>query len=176
METSLRYDSNRRSLSLFAKERFTNAGDLVLTVSGELDTREGRMRGKAHVRKRLFAPAKSSPLMPDRADVGLTYDTTRDDVRYGARVRKTLDVSAARDGMTTIKAKAGVSYGAKDHRALIDGSIELEHKVFNFQEDQDLRVRLGYDMATSQPYAQLRENNWTFNTDFRNNWSVCYDM
>jgi hypothetical protein len=31
-------------------------------------------------------------------------------------------------------------------------------------------------VATSQPYAQLRENNWTFNTDFRNNWSVCYDM
>ena len=114
--------------------------------------------------------------MPDRADVGLTYDTTRDDVRYGARVRKTLDVSAARDGMTTIEAKAGVSYGAKDHRALVDGSIELEHKVFNFQEDQDLRVRLGYDVATSQPYAQLRENNWTFNTDFRNNWSICYDM
>ena len=32
METSLRYDSASRSLSLFAKERFTSSDDLVLTV------------------------------------------------------------------------------------------------------------------------------------------------
>lgn len=32
METSLRYDSSSRSLSLFAKERFTSSDDLVLTV------------------------------------------------------------------------------------------------------------------------------------------------
>jgi len=175
METSLRYDANRRTLSLFAKERFTNAQDVVLTVSGELDTRDGRLRGKAHVRKRLYASAKSSPLVPDRADVGLTYDSTRDDVTYGARVRKTVDVSASRDGMTTIEAKAGVSYGAKDHRAATEGSIELQHKVFNFQEDQDVRVRVGYNFATSEPYAQFRENNWTLNIH-RNTWSVCFDM
>ena len=54
-------------------------------VSGSLDTRDGRMDGKAHVRKRLFSPAKSSPLVPDRADIGLTYETKLDDVRYGAR-------------------------------------------------------------------------------------------
>ena len=32
METSLRYDTTSRSLSLFAKERFTNSEDVVLTV------------------------------------------------------------------------------------------------------------------------------------------------
>ena len=32
METSLRYDTPSRSLSLFAKERFTNSEDVVLTV------------------------------------------------------------------------------------------------------------------------------------------------
>jgi len=32
METSLRYDPTRRALSIFAKERFANKDDVVLTV------------------------------------------------------------------------------------------------------------------------------------------------
>ncbi|CEF98552.1 unnamed product [Ostreococcus tauri] len=176
METSLRYDSNRRALCLFAKERFTNNEDVVLTVSGSLDTRDGRIDGRAHVRKRFFAPARTTPLAPDRADIGLTYETRRDDVRYGARVRKLLDVTPSGSGMTTLGIRGGVSYGIKRQAAEIEGTIELTHKVFNFQEDQDLRLRLGYDVATRKPYANLRENNWSFQTDFQRSWSVCYDL
>lgn len=44
METSLRYDSNRRALCLFAKERFTNNEDVVLTV-----------RLRSHVASRVVA-------------------------------------------------------------------------------------------------------------------------
>jgi hypothetical protein len=134
------------------------------------------MEGKAHVRKRLFAPAKSTPLLPDRADIGLTYETARDDVRYGARARKTLDVSPSGNGMSTLELKAGVSYGMKHHKPEVEGKLELTQKVFNFQEDQDLRLRLGYDLVTRKPYANIRENNWTFKTDFQKSWSVCYDL
>jgi len=38
METSLRYDTTSRSLSLFAKERFTNSEDVVLTVRRDDET------------------------------------------------------------------------------------------------------------------------------------------
>lgn len=141
-----------------------------------MDTKDGRMDGKAHVRKRFFAPANCSPLVPDRADIGLTYETRRDDVRYGARVRKTLDVSPSRDGMSTLEFKGEVSYGAKVHRPEVQGTVELTHKVFNFQEDQDLRLRLGYDLVKKKPYAHVRENNWGFKTDFHRTWSVTYDL
>ena len=134
------------------------------------------MDGKAHVRNRLFSPAKSSPLVPDRADIGLTYETKLDDVRYGARARKTVDVSPSKDGMSTVTLRGGVSYGVKRSKPLIEGTIELTHKVFNFQEDQDLRLRVGYDLVKREPYAHIRENNWSFKTDFQKSWSVYYDL
>ena len=134
------------------------------------------MEGKAHVRKRLFAPSRSTPLLPDRADVGLTYETMRDDVRCGARVRKTVDVSPSGNGTSTLELKAGVSYGMKHPKPEVEGKLELTQKVFNFQEDQDLRLRVGYDLVTRKPYANIRENNWSFKTDFQKSWSVCYDL
>jgi|TARA_B000000437_G_C11631367_1_gene299658 hypothetical protein len=152
------------------------ASSVAAQVSGNLDTRDGRMEGKAHVRKRLFAPSRSTPLLPDRADVGLTYETVRDDVRCGARVRKTVDVSPSGNGTSTLELKAGVSYGMKHQKPEVEGKLELTQKVFNFQEDQDLRLRVGYDLVTRKPYANIRENNWSFKTDFQKSWSVCYDL
>lgn len=142
-----------------------------------MDTRDGVIDGRAHVRKRLFAPARTSPLVPDRADLGLTYETRRDDVRYGARVRKVVDVTPSGSGMTTLEFKGGVSFGVKHHSPETEGTVELTHKVFNFQEDQDLRLRLVYDVVRRKPFVQLRENNWSFQTDFeKNSWSVIYDL
>ena len=154
----------------------SRASSVAAQVSGNLDTRDGRMEGKAHVRKRLFAPSRSTPLLPDRADVGLTYETVRDDVRCGARVRKTVDVSPSGNGTSTLELKAGVSYGMKHQKPEVEGKLELTQKVFNFQEDQDLRLRVGYDLVTRKPYANIRENNWSFKTDFQKSWSVCYDL
>ena len=91
--------------------------DFSRQVSGSLDTRDGRIDGRAHVRKRFFAPARTTPLAPDRADIGLTYETRRDDVRYGARVRKLLDVTPSGSGMTTLGIRGGVSYGIKRQAA-----------------------------------------------------------
>jgi len=57
-----------------------------------------------------------------------------------------------------------------------DCRVELSQKVFNFTEDQDVKVKLGYDVATRKPYGQIRENNWTLNTDFRKKFSLNYDL
>ena len=47
------------------------------------------------------------------------------------------------------------------------GKVELSQKIFNFTEDQDLKIKLGYDIARNRPYGQLRENNWTLDTGKR---------
>ena len=55
--------------------------------------------------------------------------------------------------------------------------MELTQKIFNFQEDQDLKLRLGFNAgAGAILYGQIRENNWTFNTDFKDRWDVRYDL
>jgi hypothetical protein len=39
-----------------------------------------------------------------------------------------------------------------------------------------LKLRLGFDLGKKKVYGQIRENNWTFNTDFQDKWDVRYDL
>ena len=59
-----------------------------------------------------------------------------------------MDVSPSGNGTSTLELKAGVSYGMKHQKPEVEGKLELTQKVFNFQEDQDLRLRVGYDLVT----------------------------
>eukprot|EP00894_Picocystis_sp_ML_P003283 jgi/Pico_ML_1/53800/g4277.t1 len=54
--------------------------------------------------------------------------------------------------------------------------LELSQKIFNFTEDQDLKVKVGLDLVRRNVYAQIRENNWTLSTDMRGSWHVSYDL
>ena len=104
METSLRFDSNGKSLRLFAKEKFSNDDNYVLTVSGSLDTKDGRVESRAYVRKKFFPEAVLS-----RVDMGLSYATTADDVKYGIAGKKSFELTD--DGLTTLDVKGGVAGG-----------------------------------------------------------------
>jgi hypothetical protein len=64
METSLRFDSGSRKLSLFAKENFVSDDNIVLTLAGYLTTDDGALHGRAALRKQFFP----EPLA--RIDVG----------------------------------------------------------------------------------------------------------
>ena len=102
------------------------------------------MDGKAHVRKRLILPgevlAARTRSRGHRIDV--RDEAGRRALRRAGRA-KTVDVSPSKDGMSTVTLRGGVSYGVKRSKPVIEGTIELTHKVFNFQEDQDLRLRVG---------------------------------
>ena len=138
-------------------------------VSGSLDTRDWRVESRAYVRKKFFPEAFLS-----RVDMGLSYATTQDDVKYGIATKKSFELTD--DGLTTLDVKGGVTMGSKDARASFDGCVELTQKIFNFQEDQDLKLRIGWDARRRRLYGQIRENNWTFNTDFKERWDVRYDL
>jgi hypothetical protein len=106
--------------------------------------------------------------------MGLSYATTADDVKYGIAGKKSFELTD--DGLTTLDVKGGVTMGSKARHAEVSGAVELTQKIFNFQEDQDLKLRLGYDLRERGFYGQIRENNWTFNTNFRDKWDVKYDL
>ena len=138
-------------------------------VSGSLDTKDGRVESKAYVRKKFFPEAVLS-----RVDMGLSYATTQDDVKYGVAGKKSFELTD--DGLMTLDIKGGVSMGSKARGANFSGNVELTQKIFNFQEDQDLKLRVGFDVVKKGFYGQIRENNWTFNTNFKDRWDVKYDL
>jgi len=168
MESSLRFDSAQRKLFLHAKEHFVSDDNVVLSVSGRLATDDGAFRGKAKLRRKFF------PEINTRVDVGAKYESDIEQLSYGASARKTFELSS--DGLLSLDLKAAYAYapGRKNH--VWKSKVELSQKIFNFTEDQDLRLQLGYDLANKQPYGQIRENNWTLNTNFRNTWSISYDL
>ena len=94
------------------------------------------MESRAYVRKKFFPDAFLS-----RVDMGLSYATTQDDVTYGI-VGKSFELTD--DGLTTLDVKGGVSMGAEPAAPDVDARVELTQKIFNFQEDQDLKLPSGW--------------------------------
>ena len=127
------------------------------------------MESRAYVRKKFFPEAFLS-----RVDMGLSYATTQDDVQYGVAGKKSFELTD--DWLTTLDIKGGMTMGSRARGAEFDGRVELTQKIFNFQEDQDLKLRLGFNVGERSFYGQIRENNWTFNTDFKDRWDVRYDL
>lgn len=162
--TPLRLLSSSRGRAV-ERSSFTRAKK----VSGSLDTKDGRVESRAYVRKKFFPDAFLS-----RVDMGLSYATTADDVTYGINGKKSFELTD--DGLTTLDVKGGVSMGSRSRGADVDARVELTQKIFNFQEDQDLKLRVGVDLSSRKVYGQIRENNWTFNTDFKEKWDVRYDL
>lgn len=79
-------------------------------------------------------------------------------------------------GVAARAPQAAYAYAPGRKAHMWKSKLELSQKIFNFTEDQDLRLQLGYDLANKQPYGQIRENNWTLNTNFRDTWSISYDL
>mmetsp|Transcript_15776 Transcript_15776/g.40203 ORF Transcript_15776/g.40203 Transcript_15776/m.40203 type:complete len:180 (-) Transcript_15776:195-734(-) len=151
-----------------------NILEQVLTLKGRLDTSNGKWQGDIKLRKKFFADSKF-PLFT-RADVGASYSTKSDEVLYGLKAKKCIELSP--DGLLSLDVKGGYQMAAAlpTTKKVWDCRVELSQKVFNFTEDQDVKVKLGYDVATRKPYGQIRENNWTLNTDFRKKFSLNYDL
>ncbi|KAE8057429.1 hypothetical protein FH972_014124 [Carpinus fangiana] len=167
METSLRYGGNSRALRIHAKEKFPIDSKTYLQVHGELDTRLGDPSYLSAV-MRHFYPDWSASL-----GVGLQYDN-RERLRYIVRGKKSFPVTTNGLLSFNIKGRCDVDKEFKERKTR--GAAEFTWSIFNFQMDQDVRVKLGYEVFDKVPYMQIRENNWTFNADVNGRWTVKYDL
>ncbi|XP_052109166.1 outer envelope pore protein 21, chloroplastic [Arachis duranensis] len=136
-------------------------------VHGELDTRVGQASSLS-AQIRHFYPSLSATL-----GVGLRYDK-HEKLRYTVRAKKTFPVTVDKLFDFKIKGRCDVDQNFKERKS--SGAAEFSWNIFNFQKDQDVRLRLGYEVFEQVPYVQLRENNWTFNADYKGRWSVRFDL
>lgn len=168
METSLRYDGEDRHMVLHAKEKFLLEKSVLLQVHGKLDTHTGSIAGQAQLKK------KFAPELLTTVDVGANFDSKLREIKYDIRGKKSLSLSD--DGLLSVDLKGGYSYNPRVQLGQASARVELSYKIFNFTEDQDLKLKVGYNAVEQSPYFQIRENNWTLNAASNGHWSVRYDL
>ncbi|KAI9073398.1 hypothetical protein K1719_044631 [Acacia pycnantha] len=167
METSLRCGVDSKALRIHAKQTFPIDSNTHLQVHGELDTKFGRPCYFSAWIRHLY-PELSATL-----GVGLLYDKY-DKLWYSVRGKKTFPVT--NDGLLSfnIKGRSDVDKEFKGRKSR--GAAEFSWSIFNFQKDQDVRLRVGYEVLEQVPYMQIRENNWAINVDYRGRWNVRFDL
>ncbi|KAF3446922.1 hypothetical protein FNV43_RR12102 [Rhamnella rubrinervis] len=158
METSLRYRSDSKALRIHAKEKIPIPIDpnTFLQVHGELDTRVGAPSYCSAV-LRHFLPDLSASL-----GIGLQYDK-HEKLRFSIRGKKSFPVTT--DGRLNFNIKGHTNTDKELRERRSTGAAEFSWSILNFQRDQDVRLKVGYEVLKQVPYLQIRENNWTFNAD-----------
>lgn len=175
METSLRCRSEEPNLYLHAKENFVSEGNIVLQVHGKLNTATGTPSASIQLRKKFFPPQVLTAL-----DVAARCEVTPSAraVSYCCSGKKTWELTD--NGLLALDLKGSYSFNANDKAGVPRAVVELSQKVFNFTDDQDLKLKLGVNLIQKRPYLQIRENNWTVNAELRGGsdvaWSVIYDL
>ncbi|XP_023002118.1 outer envelope pore protein 21, chloroplastic-like isoform X1 [Cucurbita maxima] len=163
METSLRCGGDSRALRIHAKEKIPLDSNIFLQVHGELDTRMGEPSLLAASVRQFFPDLFAS------AGIGVQYDKYRK-LQHFARGKMSFPVTT--DGMLQFTIK-GQSHHDKDFKQTnFKGAAEFSLGVYNVQGEQDVRVKVGFEVFEKIPYLQIRENNWTLNADINGRWSV----
>ena len=173
METSLRMNSEEPGLRIHAKENFVSDGNVALALHGSIDTQTGKPRCVVQLKKKFF------PELMTSVDVGAKFEVESREVTYHVAGKKTFELTD--NGLLCLDCKVGYVYQPHVQAGQAKAAVELSQKVFNFTEDQDLKVKVGYNVVGRRPYVQLREINWTLNADVEQwgkhvRWSIAYDL
>ncbi|XP_051124182.1 outer envelope pore protein 21B, chloroplastic-like [Andrographis paniculata] len=165
METSLRYAGDSKSLRIHAKEKFPIAANTFCQLNGELDTKIGGP---------TYFNAMIRHFHPDfNVGFGVQYNRNRK-VHYNVRGKKVFQATA--DGLLSFGIKGRSEINEEFKQIHYTGAAEFIWTIINVKKDQDLRLKLGYNVLDKVPYFQMRENNWTINADGNCRWNVRYDL
>ncbi|XP_076907814.1 outer envelope pore protein 21B, chloroplastic-like [Bidens hawaiensis] len=190
METSLRYggdstalrvNSNSKkqtpryasssdassALKIHAKQKLHIDSNTRLQLNGELDTRIGAPTFLSAVLK-YFSPELSAKI-----GAGLQYNR-REKLHYTVHGKKSFPLTPDRFVNFVVKGHCDIDKEFKQPTP--SGAAELVWNVPDFQKDQDLRFKVGYEALDKIPYVQVRENNWTFTADANGKWSLKYNL
>ncbi|XP_057469059.1 outer envelope pore protein 21B, chloroplastic-like [Actinidia eriantha] len=167
METSIRYGADSTALRIHAKEKFPIDSNTHLQVHGELDTKIGAPSYLSAM-IRHFYPDLSASL-----GVGLQYNR-HEKVRYSVRGKTAFPVTT--NGLLQFNIKGRCDVDKEFRERKLKGAAEFTWGILDFQKDQDMRLKVGYEVFDKVPYLQIRENNWMLNVDINGRWNVRYDL
>ncbi|XAR64278.1 hypothetical protein NMG60_11024554 [Bertholletia excelsa] len=167
METSIRYGGDSKALRIHAKEKFPIDSNTHLQVRGELDTRTGSPSYLDAMIRHFY------PNLLGSLGVGLQYDKY-EKLRYIVHGKKTFPLTT--DGLLRFNIKGRCDIDKEFRQRKSRGAAEFTWGILNFQRDQDIRLKIGYEIFDKVPYFQARENNWTLNLDVNGRWNVRYDL
>lgn len=136
-------------------------------VHGELDTKIGAPSYFCAMIRHYYPDLSAS------LGVGLQYDK-RDKLRYTVRGKMAYPVT--NNGLLTFNIKGQCNVDKEFKERTSKGAAEFSWSIFNFQRDQDVRLKIGYEVFEKIPYFQVRENNWTLNADVKGRWNVRFDL
>uniref|UniRef100_A0A2P2JW67 Uncharacterized protein MANES_18G002900 n=1 Tax=Rhizophora mucronata TaxID=61149 RepID=A0A2P2JW67_RHIMU len=150
METSLRYAGDSKALRIHAKQKFPMDSKTHLQLRGELDTRSG---APSHLEAmiRRFYPDLSTSL-----GVGLQYNK-HEKLRYILRGKKAFPVTS--DSLLSFNVKGRCNFDNELKERKTKGAAEFAWSIFNFQKNQDVRFKVGYeviDKVDSPFYVKLK--------------------
>ncbi|XP_022722678.1 outer envelope pore protein 21, chloroplastic-like isoform X1 [Durio zibethinus] len=167
METSLRYSGDSKALRIHAKEKFSIDSKTHLQVYGELDTRTGAPSNFCAMIRHFYPDLHTS------LGVGLRYDKC-DKVQYTLRGKRSFLVT--NNGLVNFVVKGRYDVDQEFEGRKSEGAAEFTFSIINFQRDQDVRFKLGYEVSEKVPYLQIRENNWTLDVDMKGRWNIRFDL
>lgn len=189
-ETQLTFDNSQRTLGLRVRETIVTPGsgllgNLKLIVYGQLNTRTGKLEYNGQLCKYLTGTVRRrSPYAAKsklRFGPVLKFGSANDDIVGGLLLKKHTPVGGSLD--MWLKVAASAEMNSRTHKPEGFGHVRLSKSIYNFTERQDVRLSVGYrgridenGTVRGDAYGQLRENNWSLNTDFQGYVGVRYDL
>ncbi|KAF5739287.1 outer envelope pore protein 21 chloroplastic [Tripterygium wilfordii] len=167
METSLRYGGDYKALRIHAKQKLLIDSKTHLQLHGELDTRIGAPSYFCAM-IRHFYPEASANL-----GVGVKY-SKHEKLQYSVRGKMSFPVTS--DDLLSFVIKGQCDVDKEFREKNYKGGAEFTWSLLNFQKDQDVRLKIGYEAFDKVPYMQIKENNWTLNGDMNGRWNLRYDL
>lgn len=190
METQLASDSSLSGLDLLFKEQLVTDQNIVLKLSGVFSTVAGLREYTGTLRK-FFSRGTGTRSVRShykkekgafRLGAGVSYASNlqQDQIKCQLSARKQFQVKSPD---CWLKILTTADYDAKTQEVTGIGCLQLTKAIYNFTDTQDIRLRVGYEAfvdakgnVSGKPFGQIRENNWSFNTNFNNWWGIRYDL
>lgn len=167
METSLRYSDHSKTLRIHAKEKLPLDSKTLIQAHGEIETGAGRPSLLAMSIRRFYPELSAS--------IGIGFEFNEQD-KFGYNIRGKKALALTHNDMLGINVKGRCDTDKDFKQRNVKGAVELVWSILDFQKEQDVRVKVGYDLLKKVPYFQIRENNWTLNADINCKWNVRFDL
>ncbi|KAJ0466341.1 putative outer envelope pore protein [Helianthus annuus] len=164
---TVKYAGDVSSVKVYAKQKIQFDSDTLLQLNGELDTRTGAPTFLCALIRHFY------PNLSASVGAGLHYDRN-DKLVCTLRGKKAYPMASSRFVNVVLKGRCDID--KELNQPTPHGALELVWNILDFQKDQDVRLKVGYEIVDKVPYVQIRENNWTFNADGNGRWNVRYHL